>query len=184
MGRNVEIKARLDDVEAVRKRARELSGAEPEQLQQRDTFFSVARGRLKLREFADGSAELIAYERPDEAGPKLSSYGVYPATAPQALLAALSLAPGIRGVVTKQREVFLVGQTRVHVDRVAGLGAFVELEVVLRDAQTLADGERIARELLAQLGVNRSALVSGAYIDLIEMVRSTDGCLSGCSTED
>ncbi len=51
------------------------------------------------------------------------------------------------------------------------LGSFLEIEVVLGDGDTAAEGERIARELLAALGVPESALVAHAYIDLLEELR-------------
>ena len=35
----------------------------------------------------------------------------------------------IKGVVKKNRTLYMVGQTRVHVDQVEGLGDFMELEV-------------------------------------------------------
>ena len=35
----------------------------------------------------------------------------------------------------------IIDQTRVHLDKVEGLGSFVELEVVLRDEQSTEDGE-------------------------------------------
>jgi hypothetical protein len=74
MSRNIEIKARLHDLPTFRKRVVELPASGPELLFQRDTFYSVLQGRLKLREFADGTSELIYYQRPDKAGPKTSKY--------------------------------------------------------------------------------------------------------------
>ena len=65
MPRNIEIKARIESVEAVLPRARDVAGSEPEIIEQDDTYFSAPHGRLKLRQFADGSAELIHYQRPD-----------------------------------------------------------------------------------------------------------------------
>ena len=62
----------------------------------------------------------------------------------------------------------MVDRSRVHLDEVRGLGSFLEIEVVLGDGDTAAEGERIARELLAALGVPESALVAHAYIDLLE----------------
>ena len=62
----------------------------------------------------------------------------------------------------------MIDSSRVHLDEVRGLGSFLEIEVVLGDGDTAAEGERIARELLAALGVPESALVAHAYIDLLE----------------
>ena len=74
MARNIEIKARVADPEELRARIAMLAGSDAERLIQRDTFFEVPSGRLKLREFSDRSAELIFYERSNQAGPRRSSY--------------------------------------------------------------------------------------------------------------
>jgi predicted adenylyl cyclase CyaB len=168
MPRNVEIKARARDVDAVRARAEALSDAPAVVLEQEDTFFSVPDGRLKLRVFPDGKGELIAYRRPDAVGPKTSEYSVYRTTHPETLKALLARALGMRGVVRKRRLLYLVGRTRIHLDEVEGLGAFLELEVMLDDGQPDAEGEAIARCLLADLGVRDEDRVAAAYIDLLE----------------
>ena len=56
MPRNIEIKAGLESVDALLPRARALADGEPVTTLQEDTFIAVARGRLKLRRFADGAA--------------------------------------------------------------------------------------------------------------------------------
>ena len=83
-------------------------------------------------------------------------------------LRVLELAYGIRGVVKKTRYLYLVGQTRIHVDDVEGLGQFMELEVVMGDGQSDAEGQKIAEGLMASLGVERGDLIDGAYMDLLE----------------
>jgi len=114
------------------------------------------------------SAELIAYLRPEGDGPKVSEYMRAPVEAPHLLNAALASSLGTRGVVRKTRSLYRIGQTRVHLDAVEGLGEFLELEVVLRETQSVNEGEEIARKLLAMLGVSPRQLVAGAYIDLLE----------------
>ena len=168
MARNVEIKARITGVAALEARVAALADAGPTAIAQDDSFFHCAQGRLKLRTFADGQGELIAYERSDSAGPKLCDYLRAPVAEPAALRDALTRACGLRGRVVKQRTLYLVGATRVHLDVVEGLGHFVELEVVLRDTQTVAEGEAVAHELLAALGIASEQLVPLAYIDLLE----------------
>ncbi|XP_063253248.1 uncharacterized protein LOC134550462 isoform X2 [Prinia subflava] len=69
--------------------------------------------------------------------------------------------------VRKERLLLLLGQTRLHLDRVQGLGDFLELEVVLRPEQSVQDGQRVAQELLRALGVPEQDLVCGAYLDLL-----------------
>lgn len=169
MPANVEIKARIDSVDTLLPRATALADADehPQLIHQDDTFFAVPNGRLKLRVFPDGAGELIHYERADAPGPKRSDYLITPVADPDSLRDVLERACGVIGRVVKRRVLVLVGQTRVHLDRVQGLGDFVELEVVLRDDQDDAAGIAIAQDLLAALGVPASSLVSGAYLDLL-----------------
>lgn len=168
MPANVEIKARLRDVAETRRRAAALADGPARELRQDDTFFPAARGRLKLRTFGPGSGELIHYDRPDATGPKTSSYAIVRTDDPDGLRSLLAGALGDVGRVRKVRTLFLVGQTRVHIDRVEGLGDFLELEVVLAAGQAPEAGVRIARELMERLGVHDGDLVAGAYVDLLD----------------
>ncbi len=168
MARNVEIKARVSDLASVRARVASLTPAPSEVLVHTDTFFVVPRGRLKLRQFSDGSGELIFYERLDQAGPKESSYFRCSCPEPDALATLLGRALGVRGIVEKRREVFTIGRSRLHLDEVRGLGTFLEIEVVLNDGERSADGEREARELMEAFGIPESALLAPAYLDLLE----------------
>ena len=168
MPANVEIKARIDSVEALLPLARALSDDEHLQLiHQDDTFFDAPHGRLKLRVFGDGSGELIHYQRPDADGPKVSDYLLAPVPEPESLREVLTRACGLLGRVRKERILVLVGATRIHLDRVQGLGDFLELEVVLAEGQTEAEGAAIAQALMAQLKIDPAQLVRGAYLDLL-----------------
>jgi len=165
MGRNVEIKARTPDLESVERRVKRVADTGPTVLIQEDTFFPCVEGRLKLRRFDAGSGELIAYARPDTEGPKASQYAIHPTDDPDGLRDLLAAALGVRGVVRKRRVLYLVGRTRVHLDRVEGLGDFVELEVVLRDDESDEEGTREAHALSASLEIGEQ--VRGAYIDML-----------------
>lgn len=164
---NVEWKARARDPERQRKLAEQLAEAPPELLEQVDTFFPVAHGRLKLRQLAPDRGELIAYERSDVAGPKQSTYSVVRIDQPQALADCLARALGVRGVVRKRRWLYRTSQTRIHLDEVEGLGVFLEVEVVLRPGQAVGEGERIAEDIRRQLDVRDGDLIEVAYIDLL-----------------
>lgn len=165
MNRNVELKARVESLVLIEQLLR-ARGLEPRLLVQRDTFFGCPNGRLKLRE-EGGAAELIFYSRSGAAGVRESRYWRSPVLDPSTMAALLGAGYGVEGVVQKRRLLFLVGQTRVHLDDVEGLGAFVELEVVLRPEQSVPDGEHVAGELMAELGIPRSALIGPAYVELL-----------------
>jgi len=168
MAQNVEIKARSVDFAGQMAIARSLSGAEPEVIHQEDVFFNVSAGRLKLRIFSPESGELIFYQRPDQAGPKISQYEISETQDPEGLKRILQKAFGIRSTVIKTRHLYRQGRTRVHLDRVESLGEFIELEVVLSDSDVLAHGEDEAQELMNQLGIKAEHLIDMAYVDLLE----------------
>ncbi|MGD8404715.1 MAG: class IV adenylate cyclase [Anaerolineales bacterium] len=168
MATNIEIKARADNFEALKARAESLSDRPLRILPQEDTFFNTEKGRLKLRIQAPDQGYLIYYERPDREGPKRSDYHLAETKNPESLKKTLSLAYGIRGVVKKNRYLYMVGQTRIHLDEVEGLGHFMELEVVMREGQSDAEGQAIAEDLMRRLGIREDALIEGAYMDLLE----------------
>ena len=168
MARNVEIKARLQDIGAQRRIAGSLAKTPATILHQVDTFFVVPSGRLKLRTFGDGSGELISYRRADQSGPKSSDYQIYRTASPAGLRVTLEHALGIRGVVTKTRELYLVGRTRVHLDQVESLGDFLELEVVLESGEDVHVGQQEAQQLMDALRVTPQDLIQTAYIDMLE----------------
>jgi adenylate cyclase class IV len=165
--RNLERKNRCADLDTVRTALAALP-AQSEGIQiQTDTYFRVARGRLKLREIQGETAVLIWYERPDQAAARLSRYHLVPVNEPVALKTALTLALGARGEVCKRREVQHWHNVRIHLDLVAGLGSFLEFEAVLGDGEDEAASRERLAYLGCVLGLDAGADVPGSYADLL-----------------
>lgn len=175
--KNIEIKAQCTDLKAARRIAVELGATLQADVIQVDTYFAVARGRLKLRQstpypiqenvMSAARAELIYYERPNQLQPKTSDYQIVPVEDGQLLCQVLTRAQGVRARVSKRREVWLLGNVRIHLDAVEGLGSFIEFEVVLGRDTSEAAGQRRATELIEAFGIRESDLVSGSYADLV-----------------
>jgi predicted adenylyl cyclase CyaB len=168
MTKNIEIKARIASVESMLPIVVKLADQGPIEFVQDDQFFPCPNGRLKLRAFSEHDGQLIFYQRPNDAGPKTSFYVISPTASPNTLRQALSLAYGEGGRVSKIRTLFLVGRTRIHLDKVEGLGDFLELEVVLDKDEPHEAGVKIANELLIKLGIAQDQLIEEAYVDLLE----------------
>ena len=167
LARNVEIKARLDHYPTQFALAQTLADGPGERIHQIDVFFRCDRGRLKLRLFDDGHGELIFYQRGDQTGPKLSDYVLARTEQPASLREALARAYGELATVEKERLLIMCGRTRIHLDRVRGLGDFLELEVVLEENESPSHGTREAAEFMEKLEVAESALIDCAYVDLL-----------------
>ena len=168
MARNIEIKARAHQFDTLRERAAALATDAPLIFRQQDFFYDVPTGRLKLRQFDDGTpSELIFYQRDDRDGPKVSYYSRSPVTNPEAMHALLAQALTTRGIVTKERHVYLVGRTRIHLDRVDGLGDFIELEVLLGRTTTKPAAKRKRTRCSRGWASSQSDLVPVAYVDLL-----------------
>jgi adenylate cyclase class IV len=172
---NVESKTRCPDLETVARLVFTLGARYEGRLEQVDTYLRVPRGRLKLREIShhapDGqvyaSTELIRYERPDGKGARVSAYERTAVDDGESSRRRLEAAHGVRGRVRKQRELWILDSTRIHLDAVEGLGTFVELETVCAETEPSVD-ERLEHERLwSALGLDRRATVDCSYIDLV-----------------
>ncbi|HSG31004.1 MAG TPA: class IV adenylate cyclase [Thermodesulfobacteriota bacterium] len=167
MKSNIEIKARIQNLHEVQKRINEYYGSDYTVLNQKDIYYGCNTGRLKLRIFSEDEAELISYRRDNIKGPKKSDYSIYKTNNPGQLNKALESSLGIIGVVEKRRLVYITGQTRIHLDDVAGLGNYLELEVVLKSGQSADEGLVIAESIIKELEVKKEKLIEGSYIDLL-----------------
>jgi homotetrameric cytidine deaminase len=143
--RNIELKAIDPDPARSLATCRELDAEDRGVLRQRDTYFRTRSGRLKLREEEPGGATLIQYDRPDAARARESRYRLSRVPEPDVLRASLDEALGTLVVVDKKRHLFLWQGVRIHLDTVAGLGSFVELEgVAPADSDLSAEEEKVA----------------------------------------
>jgi adenylate cyclase class IV len=130
---------------------------------QRDTYFEVAHGGLKLREEQPGRPHLIQFERASELQQRESRYRIIEVSDAAALCAALAAAIGIRVVVAKRRHLLLWQSVRIHLDEVERLGTFIELEAVAPADSDLAHEHRLVAELRDALGITDERLVALGY---------------------
>ena len=164
---SIELKARCEDLGRLRERCESLGAESQEPERQIDTYFRVAHGRLKLRESLRSGAELIYYTRADVAGARESHYEIYQVEDAEGLKTILKRSLGVQGVVAKRREIFVVGNVRIHLDKVQNLGTFVELEgVVDHQAELLHIADEV-RGMQQALGIEAGSLVKESYADLI-----------------
>ena len=167
--RNIELKARCPDLDAARDAAQRLGAQFAGTLEQRDTYFVVPRGRLKLRQTASRGAELVAYARENSAAVRGSDYRLVVVPDPAALVAALEASLGVRGDVVKTRELWMWRRVRIHLDRVERLGTFLEFEAVLDPGEPDDEGHRKIAALREALHVRDPDLIGTSYSDLLNL---------------
>jgi adenylate cyclase class 2 len=164
----VELKAKADDLAALREKLISLGARGVGALHQVDTYYCVPEGRLKLRE-VDGrpEAELIYYEREDIAGPKRSTVFLLSVPRPQTLKQILKRILSVKTVIDKVREIYLCEGIQVHLDAVKGLGSFIEFECLTtqergQQQRDLAKLEKFRQ----QLNIGSESLEKLSYSDL------------------
>ena len=183
--KNIEIKARCVDLEAMRVRVSrlpEVDGVGVDAVgieKQVDTYFRTAEssveadsgdrdaGRLKLRETSRGVAELIPYLRANRRQARASLYERIPIPNPESTKLLLEQLLGVRCVVVKEREIFLWRGVRIHLDRVEGLGEFVELEGVCTPELDEVGARARVEELLERLQIDPSSFARVSYENLL-----------------
>ena len=166
--KNIEIKSPLADRPDTEERLRSLGAKLEWTRRQVDTFFNSPSGWLKLREVEGCQSELISYRRSiEDSGPRESDYHILRSDEPGELLSVLKSSLGILGRVEKQRSLWIYRNTRVHLDRVEGLGDFLELETVLADIDS-AEGTAESEEGIDLLRLDRKSFISVPYLELLQ----------------
>ncbi|MCF8260742.1 MAG: class IV adenylate cyclase [Melioribacteraceae bacterium] len=167
---NIEIKARVKSLVLLEEKVKKIADFGPELIKQEDVFFKTENCRLKLRIFDSGKGELIYYKRANTFQSKESNYEIYKTENPESLRDVLNKAYGSEITVRKKRVLYLIGQTRVHLDEVEELGAFMELEYVLKNNESRKQGENAVTQLMETLEISKSDLISVAYADLLAKI--------------
>ncbi|MCX7012695.1 MAG: class IV adenylate cyclase [Candidatus Sumerlaeota bacterium] len=166
--RNIELKARLRDLERATETARALGARDCGPIRQVDTYFPVSSGRLKIRQINDEKAgQLVAYDRPDQPEARACDYTVVPAPDAEALLEALSRTLGVRAVVRKTRRLFLWKNVRIHLDRVDELGDFLEFEAVLGEKDTAEQAQADLDYLSRRFDIQPQDILSRSYGEMV-----------------
>jgi predicted adenylyl cyclase CyaB len=161
----VELKARDPSPERSRQICRNLRAEDLGTLWQRDTYFVVGRGRLKLREEQPGGAQLIQYERSNLPDERESRYRIAPVPDPAAVLSVLQACLGVRVTVTKRRHLFMLDRVRIHLDEVEHLGTFIEFEAVAPDDSDLHYESQLVAHLREAFELTHDLLMPQGYAD-------------------
>ena len=164
--KNLEFKANCDSLDVLRQRLINLQAEHRRTMKQLDTYFNIPQGRLKLREISTPEAQLIYYERSDLAESRYSNYQMCDIPEPIAFKQIVTMAWGVKAVVEKRRELWIFGDTRIHLDDIRDIGQFVELETVIRN-QTEDEAQAEHQLVKDALEIKEEDLVSVSYSDLV-----------------
>ena len=162
---NYEFKARLKDERNVRAALKRLRARYVGTDRQVDTYFRVPRGRLKVREGRIENA-LIFYERAN--APRARKARIEMSLLPRrnSLCAIFRRTLKVLTVVDKRREIYFVGNVKIHLDKVRRLGRFIEVEAISRSGK-VATARKQALRFRKLLGISPADILSQSYSDMV-----------------
>ena len=163
MPKNLEIKVKLKSHKEVKKILWENKIQVSELLNQKDIYYKVEKGILKLR-VENESQTLIFYDRNEKSKKRWSDYYLLDLSSVDANT-YLKRFLEVMIIVKKKRELFLYKNTRIHLDYVQGLGYFLELET--RVTNGLKDAEKRFNYLFDLLELKSKNEIRASYKDLL-----------------
>jgi predicted adenylyl cyclase CyaB len=166
--RIIETKVRDVDLDRARATLSRTNGRMLGARSQHDTYFQVTRGWLKLRVEDPGCAELVAYLRDLAESSRTCDYAVTAVADATMCRAGLAATLGVLVEVRKQREVWSIDHTRIHLDRVQGLGDFIELE-------SPADDQESHLRCAALIDVDPAMDIRASYSELLRSAHVSHG---------
>lgn len=167
MRHNIDFKAAVDDRDDFVRRVQQISDSGRVDMMQDDTYFDCGHGTLTLRTRDGQEGRLIFSDSPEDGGPALSVFTSTSTSEAEALRTTLALAYGVAARVQIDRLLYIADNARIHLDRVVGLGDFVEIEVALTEEVDESAARDRAISLMAALGVPSDGFVTGTYLDVV-----------------
>ena len=165
--KNIELKVKVNNFRNVIGILKKLRAKHVGTLNQIDTYYNADKGRLKIREIDDKDFQKIFYQRPDKKASKISLYSVSKIKKSQLQKERNNLkrSLGEKVIVKKQRDLWILKNTRVHLDRVKDLGNFLELETQIEKAGKNAKKEH--KEIIKLLNLSKHKAFSVSYSDML-----------------
>ena len=164
MPTNIEIKVKVNDLDAIEKIAQSINAKFIGLINQVDTFFDIPTGKLKLREFSDRPAELIFYDRKGTDKWR-SDYIIADISDTKNLKKILSILFDTKVIVSKTRKLYMYETCRIHLDTVENLGTFLELESVIIDDEQKAN--ELFEKLYREFKIHKEDTIRFSYSELL-----------------
>lgn len=131
---------------------------------QKDIYFKVNSGRLKLRIINNNFGELIRYNRKESKKLRVSNYRIFKTKDYKNLFKMLSDLFEIMVIVNKKREICVIENIRIHLDKVKFLGEFLEFEIIYND---FGKSRKQMEFLIDYFSLDRKKFINNSYSDLL-----------------
>lgn len=162
---NVECKYELRDPELCRSVIARLGAKAVLTIRQTDTYYKVPDGRLKRRDVPGEPTEWIFYHRQNRMKARLSHFQIYSQAEAEAKFGTRPLPVWV--IVEKTREIWLMGEIRLHLDEVEKLGRFFEVEALVTPRRHVGICHEEVNRIIEQLGPVLGEPISMSYSDML-----------------
>lgn len=162
--KNLEIKARIDDINEPQILLKKIGAKFINRGRQIDTYYIVPSGKFKLRKFNQKNGNLIFYKRKESLNPKWSNYLIFHISEPDKFNKFLQQIFPTQTIVNKIRIFYRYKNARIHLDNVKNLGKFIEIEAEVKNGELQA--KKTMRELLNYLKIPKRDFIKKSYSDL------------------
>ena len=158
------IKAKVADFSSIENALQNLNPTFVGIDRQKDTYFKVPKGKLKLRQ---GTIEnlITKYERVDVEGVEKTTVYQYDLNPTEEQISKIFREHEVIGIIEKERKIYFLGNIKIHLDKTRGDKTFIEIEAI--DADDSKSAEELRRQCLGmkeKLGILDSQLTKTGYL--------------------
>lgn len=165
--KNLELKVKCKDHRAALYAVKMLDAKYEGILKQRDVYFNLSPGRLKLRTINADEHQLIFYKRSNRASAKFSNYYISKITHPKRARMLLKEIFGIKIIVNKLRKLYIWQNVRIHLDSVNSLGKFIEFEIVCKSLKDEKGSFEKMKYLKNIFNISNNDILRSSYSDML-----------------